>query len=369
MVDTYTPLDRYNIQAAGSNPNTWGLEINQVLALVEQNTDGLQTIDFGTAVPGSTITATVNNGLTDQARTQISIFTGTPTSICTFTLPALSWRRTFMNLTGQSVIITTSISTATVTLVDGTAASLFCDGTNVYDTVTAGTGTNTPSGMIQPFAGSVIPSGFLLCDGSAVSRTTYDTLFSTIGTTWGIGNGSSTFNLPDLRDAVLIGTSPGTLDANRPSVRTLGQSGGAETTTLITSQIPAHLHAVTDPGHTHTTSGLTHSHGVSDPTHSHGYFDPGHQHPLWDIGATSIAGVSGIVHYNTDQNQGLAYTQAAGINISIAASGTGISIQNALGGTYTSSSNTTGVTTTNTGGGGSHTNVQPYAVIQYVIKT
>ena len=63
-----------------------------------------------------------------------------------------------------------------------------------------------PSGMIAPFAMSSAPTGWLVCDGSAVSRTTYASLFTALGTTWGSGNGSSTFNLPDLRGAFLRGT-------------------------------------------------------------------------------------------------------------------------------------------------------------------
>ena len=63
-----------------------------------------------------------------------------------------------------------------------------------------------PVGSIQAFAGNTAPSGYLDCDGSAVSRTTYIDLFNTIGTTWGIGDGTTTFNLPDLRGAFLRGT-------------------------------------------------------------------------------------------------------------------------------------------------------------------
>lgn len=63
-----------------------------------------------------------------------------------------------------------------------------------------------PSGAIMTFGGSTAPTGYLACDGSAVSRTTYATLFTAIGTTWGTGNGFSTFNLPDLRGAFLRGT-------------------------------------------------------------------------------------------------------------------------------------------------------------------
>jgi microcystin-dependent protein len=60
--------------------------------------------------------------------------------------------------------------------------------------------------MISPFAMASAPTGWLSCDGSAVSRTTYSDLFAVIGTTWGSGNGSSTFNVPDLRGAFLRGT-------------------------------------------------------------------------------------------------------------------------------------------------------------------
>jgi len=67
-------------------------------------------------------------------------------------------------------------------------------------------GLAAPRGMISPFAMASAPTGWLSCDGSAVSRTTYSDLFAVIGTTWGSGNGSSTFTLPDLRGAFLRGT-------------------------------------------------------------------------------------------------------------------------------------------------------------------
>jgi microcystin-dependent protein len=63
-----------------------------------------------------------------------------------------------------------------------------------------------PSGIIMPFGGTSAPTGYLSCDGSAISRTTYSTLFTAIGTTWGTGDGSSTFNVPDLRASFLRGT-------------------------------------------------------------------------------------------------------------------------------------------------------------------
>lgn len=107
------------------------------------------------------------------------------------------------------------------------------------------------TGGLVAYCGATVPSGYLLCDGSAVSRTTYADLFAVIGTAWGPGDGSSTFNLPDFRDRVPVGSSPGSLDASRPSVRTLGQAGGEETHQLTEAEGPSHTHTVNDPGHYH----------------------------------------------------------------------------------------------------------------------
>ena len=74
-----------------------------------------------------------------------------------------------------------------------------------------------------PFAGTSIPLGYLLCNGAAVSRTTYAALFKVIGTKWGAGDGSKTFQLPDVTDRVLEGTTDGTkvgtyLEAGMPNI-------------------------------------------------------------------------------------------------------------------------------------------------------
>ena len=89
-----------------------------------------------------------------------------------------------------------------------------------------------PTGTVLAFAGSSAPSGFLLCDGRAVSRTTYTSLFSVIGTTYGSGDGSTTFNLPDMRGRVAVGS-----DANSP-----GAQCGETAHKLGISEIPSHSH-------------------------------------------------------------------------------------------------------------------------------
>ena len=89
------------------------------------------------------------------------------------------------------------------------------------------------------FAGATAPSGWLICDGSAISRTTYSTLYAVIGTTYGSGDGSTTFNLPDLRGRVAVGVGNGT--ATGHTNHTLGQKSGNENTI-----VPYHHHGLHD---------------------------------------------------------------------------------------------------------------------------
>lgn len=99
--------------------------------------------------------------------------------------------------------------------------------------------TNTPVGSISLFAGTTAPNGWLICDGSAVSRTTYANLFSVIGTTYGTGDGSTTFNIPDLQGRVPVG-----LDSSDTSFDTIGETGGEKTHTLTTDEMPSHNHSL-----------------------------------------------------------------------------------------------------------------------------
>lgn len=115
-------------------------------------------------------------------------------------------------------------------------------GNNTFNGVLNGTGVTTlvPIGVVLPYAGSSAPTGYLLCDGTAVSRMTYSALFSAIGTTYGTGDGSTTFNLPDLRGRVVAGKdNMGGTSANRLTDQSggvdgdvLGDVGGSETHTL-----------------------------------------------------------------------------------------------------------------------------------------
>jgi microcystin-dependent protein len=123
--------------------------------------------------------------------------------------------------------------------------------TGIASAPTASVGTNTtqvattafvasaiPTGVINMWGTGTAPSGWLLCAGAAVSRSTYATLFAVIGTTFGVGDGSTTFNLPNYTNRMPYGT-------------TLAATGGSATTTLATTNLPSHTHPITDPGHAH----------------------------------------------------------------------------------------------------------------------
>ena len=91
-----------------------------------------------------------------------------------------------------------------------------------------------PAGRIEQYGGSSVPSGWLECDGSAVSRATYARLFAAISTTWGAGDGSTTFNVPDFRGRTLIGKGTG----SGLTARALAATGGEENHTLTQAELP-----------------------------------------------------------------------------------------------------------------------------------
>jgi microcystin-dependent protein len=104
-------------------------------------------------------------------------------------------------------------------------------------------------GFLMDYAGGSVPSGWLQCDGTPISRTTFSELFTAIGTTWGAGDGVTTFNIPDFRRRTAVGSGgsgTGTLG------NAVGNVGGAETHTLTTAELAVHSHGVTDPQHFHS---------------------------------------------------------------------------------------------------------------------
>jgi microcystin-dependent protein len=197
-------------------------------------------------------------------------------------------------------------------------------------------------GSIYAYAGNQIPSGFLLCDGSAVSRSVYSDLFSVIGTSFGSGDGSTTFSLPDISGKVAIGTS---------QQRQLGYTGGSETVILDDNSMPAHTHEV--PQHSHQ-SAVT----VSTPSLSHTVTQPAFKYNRPNQTASTIY---------TASSGSNAY---AGTTSSTATRSADAKIDDhpATACTKTGSISDCGsMTTSSVGDGNAHNNMQPYLVLKYII--
>jgi microcystin-dependent protein len=115
-----------------------------------------------------------------------------------------------------------------------------------------GGGDTIPPGVTVPYGGSAAPPGWLLCQGQAVSRTTYADLFAAVGTRFGAGDGASTFNVPNMVDRFPVGAG---------GKYAPGSSGGAETVTLTVAMLPVHTHTINhDHGAFNTASTGGHRH-------------------------------------------------------------------------------------------------------------
>lgn len=222
----------------------------------------------------------------------------------------------------------------------------------------------------------------MLCDGSEISRTTYADLFDIIGTTYGIGDGSTTFNLPNLRGNIPVG-----LNIADASFDTLGKIGGSKDYALTVNDLPAHTHAI-DPPETASSNAANHTHIVDPPatdstttgSHSHSGTALGngsHYHPFTDYGYSSKTVGSGDTKYTVRYGTGSNNTAGAGSHthsLSISAAGTHLhsvdisSFSSGAGGDHNHTVDIPGFTSGSTGSGNAHSLLQPYIVLNYIIK-
>lgn len=100
-----------------------------------------------------------------------------------------------------------------------------------------------PIGSVFPFAGTTAPEKYLICDGSEVSRSDYANLFSVIGTSFGLGDGSTTFNIPNLSGKIPVG-----LDTTDDDFNALGKTGGSKTHTQTAEEVGRHRHGIPRSG-------------------------------------------------------------------------------------------------------------------------
>jgi microcystin-dependent protein len=200
-----------------------------------------------------------------------------------------------------------------------------------------GTDAFTPIGSILSYAGSTAPVNWLLCDGSAISRSTYSDLFAVCGTTYG-GSGS-TFNLPDLRNKLPMGA--GVTFAR-------GSTGGSTSVTISTSQMPSHSHGISGSA----DSAGSHGHSLSGSVGSGG----SHQHSESAAGTRSDILAGG----GTTTGTSISGTTGSAGDHSHSMSGSADS-----GGSHSHSLSGTSGTA---GSGASLTITNPYQAVSYIIR-
>jgi microcystin-dependent protein len=293
MASTYSTSLKLELIGNGDQSGTWGTTTNNNLGtLLEQAITGVQSITMANA----DYVLTNYNGTSDEARNAVLVVSGTNSAIRQIVAPLVQKLYVISNQTTGGYAITIGASTGTtVTIPNGITAQVYCNGTNFYSSQTGSAGdftvngsfyatgnesvtgnmavggtlavtgattfTGIPSGptatagtnttqlattafvtqnavltgalLMWPTASA--PSGYLNCDGTAVSRTTYAALYVVVGTTFGVGDGSTTFNLPNYTNRMPYGT-------------TIGATGGSADAVVVSH---THTASVTDPGHVH----------------------------------------------------------------------------------------------------------------------
>ena len=358
MASTYTTNLRLTKQGDGDNPNTWGQVLNDgVISLVDDAIAGYTTVSIGSA---ATVTLTENQGTGDQSRSAIIELKGAISDNVNILIPNNS--KTYLvrnsvtySSAGADVIMKVAGNTG-VTVPTGGTSFVLTNGTSVIthnsfknivvdETVTVGgnaifktnvsvsgnvavagnvsvagnvcasafygDGSNLtggmPTGAIMPYAVTAAPSGYLLCNGAAVSRSTYSALFTVVSSLYGNGDGSSTFNVPDLRGRFMAGYNAATsrltsVSSDMVDGALIANTGGIQAVTITEAQLPSHTH---DQGNLHFING----------------------------GDASQSGVYAV--HRSDPN------------------GVSVMIQGSTGAT---------------GGGGTHSNIPPVITVNYIIK-
>lgn len=241
MVSTFSTNLNLELQGTGDNSGTWGSVLNtNALNIIDQAMGGVQTLTL------SNVNVTVT---TNQSQNNAFRLTGTLTGNVTITWPAIGRTYFIANETTGAFTITLKAGAGATSVVIPQGGSGYY--TINVDNIYAPTLPGVPITAVCAFAATAVPTGWLVCNGAAVSRSTYAALFAAIGTTYGAGDGSTTFNLPDIRGYFVRGWDNGRgVDSGRVFGSNQGTTNLSHAHTGNTSAVGDHTHAYTftDPG-------------------------------------------------------------------------------------------------------------------------
>lgn len=197
-------------------------------------------------------------------------------------------------------------------------------------------------GNIIAYTGQSVPSGYLVCDGSAVGREEYPELFAVIGTTYGSGDGLTTFNIPNISGKVALGVSQN---------YTIGSTGGEETHILLDTETPSHLHNI--PQHTHANTITAETPRLSHTVSTQPSFTYARLNNAYKDLVGTTASYNGRTSKTMTQTTNLAIADHPATPCTV------------TGGIL----DCPAFNTENTGSGLGHNNMMPYLAVTYIIKS
>jgi len=344
-----------NHTLAGLSGQPLATNLTSVAGLTYVSASFVKMSAAGTFALDTSTYLTANQNVTLSGDVSGSGTTAITTTLATVTIAKGGTGQTTANAAVNALLPSQTSNSGKYLTTDGTSTS--------WGAVSSGT--TIPSGSLQMYAGAVTqsasagavtttaPTGWLLANGDIVSRTTYSALFTAIGTTYGVGDGLTTFALPDMRSRVPVGVGTG----SGLTARTLGGTVGQENTTLLEANLPPHQHAFSPTGTLNTEN-----------SHYHASADAGsHQH-------TGTNGWQPLVFTSTgggaNLSSGTSYQRYNMESVMNAAGSHNHGNTNVNSGHTHTFTPTTGQTTGNGAGtSASFTNMPPAIGMNYIIKT